>query len=347
MPKLKQLPPPSATGIHWAKVEALGELIKQVELATIFSGADWAELIKQHGFTRTLHTLKRIERGKLPQSRMAGVTGGVLETFPSGDVDAALETDDGPIVITGRRMDRHSNDPQMITSSGISGDEQATDLAAASSDRLLAEVTAAGSNSPTTLICAAEVAHFDRTQQQALLPVLWAYIQDHRTSNDRETLVAVGAAIRKYIAVMPMDRMGQLALLLTPGNHEPMPLEVELEVAKMIYRNYEVYPPNNVGAEPELAARLWDFVQAYTNPRILLRDKYSAVASLGIEALVAMRSTYAFDALRLAVDCPYGWFGEMIADDLDVLRDRWTSRSDDAVQWLDQLRARVAAPDGP
>jgi hypothetical protein len=83
--------------------------------------------------------------------------------------------------------------------------------------------------------------------------------------------------------------------------------------------------------------------QAYINPRLLSRDKYSAAASLAIDAIVAMRSSLAEPALHAAAACPYRWFGEIVSDDLDRLREKWTEKSPDAAAWLDQLKASTLA----
>jgi hypothetical protein len=156
-------------------------------------------------------------------------------------------------------------------------------------DQLLGELTDAGANPPCSLLCTVELTRFDPSQRQALLPLLWQYIFDRRNSNDRDDLVAVGAAIRKYVAIMPMDRMGELAVVLETGSRSPLPIDLEIEVAKMVYRNFEVHPPVVADPHPELAQRLWEMVQAYVNPRVLLRDKHSAATSLAIEAIVSMR----------------------------------------------------------
>jgi hypothetical protein len=170
---------------------------------------------------------------------------------------------------------------------------------------------------------------------------LWQYIVENRNSNDRDELVVVGAAIRKYVALMPMRRMGDLAVLLESGHRSPLPIELEIELAKMIYRNVETHPPAAPDPHPQLAQRLSEIVLAYTNPRVVLRDKHAAAASLAIEAIVAMRSPLAEPAWRAARESPYRWFAEIVSDDLDELRARWSEKSREAAEWLDDLRQRV------
>ncbi|MCH7960102.1 MAG: hypothetical protein IID08_08225 [Candidatus Hydrogenedentes bacterium] len=192
------------------------------------------------------------------------------------------------------------------------------------------------------LVCEAELIIFPEEERRALLTELWQYIQDFRDSNDCDELAAVGAAIRKYIAIIPMDEMGELAELLEPGHRAPLPVQLELEVAKMVYRNFEVHPPKQPDPHPNLGECLWAMAQDYVNPRFLSRDKYSsAVASQAIEALIAMQSAHSEDAWRAALTCPYDWFREVVSDDLDELRRQWASERNDAVIWFDALRASI------
>ena len=206
---------------------------------------------------------------------------------------------------------------------------------------LLNQLATSGTDVPVDLICEIELARFDAAERQKLLPLLWQYILRHRDSNSPETLAAVGAAIRKYIALMPMEEMGQLAVLLESGHRSVLPIELEIEVAKMIYRNFEVHPPREPNPHPELARLLWEMAQAYANPRLLMRDKHSAAALLAIQALVAMRSDFASNAVHLAAASPYRWFSELVADQLDRLHDRWNSANPDVAVWLAALRKDV------
>lgn len=302
--------------------------------------------MKQQGFTATL---KALNKGRFPAVRvltsptsgMMSVLEGVVEELPSGLYNAALQTDKGRVVLRNAQRTDRPTDPQLIASTKSSSLEAAADSAELTSDVLLHELTNAGPNSSTDLLCAVELTRFKRTQQEVLLPILWQYILAHRDSNNRDDLVATGAAIRKYIAIMPMDRIGELAVLLESGHRAPLPIDLEIEVAKMVFRNFEVHPPVAVDTHPELAQRLWEMVQAYVNPRILLRDKHSAAASLAIEAIVAMRSSLAFEACQAAAQCSYRWFAELVSDDLDDLHEKWSCKSPDTAAWLSDLRNQV------
>ena len=297
--------------------------------------------MKQQGFTATL---KSLNKGRLPTRGMMTVHEGVVEELPSGRYDAALQTDKGRVVLrSAERTDRKSTDPQLVSSNTSSSYEASVDSSELTAEEILGQLTTAGANMPCSLLCQVELTRFDPTQREAVLPLLWQYILDHRNSNDRNELVAVGAAIRKYIAIMPMDRMGELAVLLETGHRSPLPIDLEIEVAKMIYRNFEVHPPVLADPHPELAKRFWEMVQAYINPRVLLRDKHSAATSLAIEAIVSMRSPLAEQAWQAAIACPFRWFAELVSDDLNDLHERWSSRSPDAAAWLRELRNNVLA----
>ncbi len=298
--------------------------------------------IKLQGFTATL---KLLNRGRLPTSGVMGtIHEGVFEQLPSGRYDAALQTDKGPLFLrNAEEAGRDTSDPQSVPSRSVPSLDATADSAEVAPDQLLRQLTDTGANPPCSLLCTIELTRFDPSQRQALLPLLWQYILDHRNSNDRDDLVAVGAAIRKYVAIMPMDRMGELAVVLETGHRSPLPIDLEIEVAKMIYRNFEVHPPVAADPHPELAQRLWEIVQAYINPRVLLRDKCPAVASLAIEAIVSMRSPLAEQAWQAAVACPYRWFAELVGDDLDELQERWSSENRDAAAWLCELRTHVLA----
>ena len=297
--------------------------------------------MKQQGFTATL---KSLNKGRLPTRGMMTVHEGVVEELPSGRYDAALQTDKGRVVLRGaERTDRKSTDPQLVSSNTSSSYEASVNSSELTAEKILGQLTAAGANMPSSLLCQVELTRFDPTQRKAVLPLLWQYILDHRNSNDRNELVAVGAAIRKYIAIMPMDRLGELAVLLETGHRSPLPIDLEIEVAKMICRNFEVLPPVVADPHPELAKRFWEMVQAYINPRVLLRDKCSAATSLAIEAIVSMRSPLAEQACQAANACPYRWFAELVSDDLDDLHERWSGKSPDAAAWLRELQNNVLA----
>lgn len=224
---------------------------------------------------------------------------------------------------------------------GISTDPMSAGNAATISDQLLNQLALEKSNASTALLAEIELTKFSPAQRSILLPLLWQFIQQHRDSNQVETLVAVGSAIRKYIALLPMDQMGQLAQLLESGHRSVLPIELEIEVAKMIGRNFEIHPPVSPDPHPDLAKCLLDLVKAYSNPRIITRDKHSAAASLSIQAIVAMRSPLAQQAVQVAALSPFRWFSEIVGDGLQRLHDQWAARSPESAAWLMDLQSNA------
>jgi hypothetical protein len=300
-----------------------------------------AELMKRpQGFTKTL---KSLNRGRIP-TETGDILEGVYERQPSGRYDLAVQTDKGPLFLRNAEGPESSTtDPQLIAPTRSSSLHASTDSSELTADELLRQLSHAGANSPTKVICAVELTCFNPSQHEVLLPLLWQYILAHRDSNIREELIATGAAIRKYIALMPMDRMSDLAVLLESGHRSTLPVDLEIEIAKMVFRNFEVHPPVANDMQPELAERLWEMVQAYVNPRVLLHDKHSAAASLAVEAIVAIRSSLAGEALRQAAQCPHRWFAELVNDDLDDLHEKWARKSPEAADWLGNLRSQASA----
>ena len=222
------------------------------------------------------------------------------------------------------------------TAKDKAGDELLTDAA------LLERLSISRGEERRSLVCDAETLHFAPEQRQQLLSVLWKYIHDFRDCKDPEELVAVGSAIRKYVAMMDLARVGEVAVLLEAGHRAANSLDLELEVAKMVYRKFEANPPARPDPHPQLAARLWEIAEAYVNPHVILREKHATVASLAIEAVVAMRSEYADRAYQAAIKCPFTWFGEMVSDNLTLLCDRWAPRNQEAAIWCTELVSRIS-----
>ncbi|MHB1034155.1 MAG: hypothetical protein ACYC35_04900 [Pirellulales bacterium] len=284
---------------------------------------------------------KKAERAA---AKMMTVIDGVAEKLPSGKIDAALQTDRGRLVLRNADPeDRAPTDPQLIFSSTSHPLEAIAHSGSLAADDLVRQMADAGENASIRLLCAVELTRFTPPQRKTLLPLLWQYILVHRDSNNRDEIVGVAAAIRKYVAIMPMDRMGELAALLETGHRAALPIDLQIEVAKMVYRNYEVHPALIVDPQPQLAQRLWEIVRSYIDPRVLLLDKCSAAASLAVEAIVAMRSPLAETAWRAASTCPYRWFAELVNDELDELHQKWESKNRDAAVWLANLRSKTLA----
>lgn len=158
-------------------------------------------------------------------------------------------------------------------------------------------------------ICLAELTLFNATEQEWLLPVLWHYIKTNKDSNDPDKITAVCAAIRKYVALMPTDKIGELEELIDP---QSLQLEPLIEIGKMIYRNHQFMPPN---INQKLAEKLWKVCDANLNRSHLWykESKYATVALVMLQSLIAIKSPLAKQAFESAQQT-YPWFIELIED---------------------------------
>ena len=119
--------------------------------------------------------------------------------------------------------------------------------------------------------------------------MLYQFVQQHRDS-DSQDIVAVGCAIRKYVAVMSQNDLSHLAVLLDAQHNATVPIEVELEITKTLVRRLSQSPPGSPDSEPGLADRLYEIVELYLNSRLLAQDKFAAVALNAILSLCLLRS---------------------------------------------------------
>jgi hypothetical protein len=54
-----------------------------------------------------------------------------------------------------------------------------------------------------------------------------------------------------------------------------------------------------------------------------------------------MRSRYSIEAMEIALNLPFTWFSEMIADNIELLRSRWTPRNEEAATWCGEILAQM------
>ena len=206
---------------------------------------------------------------------------------------------------------------------------------------VLARLVTATGRYRAILICTLETLRLSGTDRDRVLPVLWQYILDRRDSNDADEQVAVGAAIRKYVANMNVSQMDRVAQLFDAGHRETLPPSVELVLAKMVYRKYAANPPASPDPQPTLSEKLRQLATGYLHPSVLPKDKFAAVASLAVAALVAMRSEAAEAILREVKRSPFTWFQRVIARDMDRLAAEWQPRDAAAASWCANLKDRT------
>ena len=194
----------------------------------------------------------------------------------------------------------------------------------------------------------AEAVFFTPEEEKQLGPILLRFIEDRRDSDDPEDLVAVGSAIRKYVAAMIPDAVGSVASLLEAGHRATLPLETEVEITKMIARKFTANPPPAPDLQPELGERLFALARAYLDPYVLPRRKFAAIALNAVVALTAMLSPRASEAADVVDALPHRWFGRMLRFELKQVLHRWQGAAcaverGQAIEWMAGFIERLEA----
>jgi len=181
------------------------------------------------------------------------------------------------------------------------------------------------------LILEAEVLPFRGQQAAALVLLLWRFIEEHRESNVPADLVAVGSAIRNYVATATTDEaFAAAASLLQAQGRLPVPLELEVEVTKMVVRKLTANPPPGRDQYSELARRLEELVDAYARPRLLTRETYGAIALNAILGLVLTRSGRDQEVAERMRALGVPWFQQLVARRAARLRSDLIARDSNA-----------------
>ncbi len=171
------------------------------------------------------------------------------------------------------------------------------------------------------LILEAEVASFRDQEATAIVPLLRQFIEEYRQSSLPADLVAVGSAIRNYVATAPVDEaLDTAAHLLEADGRHPLPIALEVEVTKMVVRKLIANLPPERNQYIDLSLRLDELVDDYARPRFLAREKHGAVALNAVLGLVLTRSgrdPVVVERMR-TLDAP--WFQQILGRRAALLR---------------------------
>ena len=163
------------------------------------------------------------------------------------------------------------------------------------------------------LILEAEALPFRGQQAAEIAPLLWQFIEDYRGSNVSADLVAVASAIRNYVATAPADQAFRAAAsLLKAEGRLPLPIDLELEIARMVVRKLTANPPAGQDQYPELARSLAELANTYLNPRLLAREKHGAVALNAVLAIVLTDDPRADQVIERARQLDVAWFQQLL-----------------------------------
>ena len=168
-----------------------------------------------------------------------------------------------------------------------------------------------------TLILEAEVLPFRGQQAAELVPLLRRFIEMYRESDDPADLVAVGSAIRNYVATAPVgDALEAAASLLKEEGELEIPIELEVEVTKMVVRKLTANPPRR---------------------RSVFRVSFAARGTR--RCLCAAATTSSREVWSRCSECHPGFVLSRSGRDADVVERMRTLD----VAWFQQLLARYAA----
>ena len=163
------------------------------------------------------------------------------------------------------------------------------------------------------LVIEAEAMKFEPAQVAELSPLLRTFIEECRDSDNPQDTVAVGSAIRKYVATIPLDDLPGVAALLDAGHKVQVPLGLELEICKMVFRKLVANPPGDKHQYPELEWCLTDVVGVYANDRLLSREKFGATALNAVLALVLLNGDSIPSVVQQLRALKAGWFRDLAA----------------------------------
>jgi len=252
----------------------------------------------------------------------------------------------------GTSLGSRPTEPERLERDDLKGEPALKPVPGRSPEEVI-EILKGGNLSPEerrTLIVEAEVIDFGAGQVDELNSLLRSFIEHYRDSARPDDLVAVASAIRKYVSTMRMGDLASVAILLDAGHNGSAPLEIEVEVAKMLVRKLTANPPGTADPEPELADRLMEIARTYLSPRLLSRDKYGAVAMNAVLALLLLRSRHVAELIQILARLDVRWFRQLLGRRVQRTREAFQRRfpEGDTERYLGCLNAMhrdVAVPD--
>ena len=240
---------------------------------------------------------------------------------------------------------RNAEEPEPNPSAGSVEDTE-PELTPADYVRKLCD---AGLNENEKRMLVTQVETLDVTGEQAslLTRTLRQFIDDRRESNVPADLVAVASAIRKFVATAStQEAFDYAASLLSASGRSPLPIELELEITKMVVRKLAANPPASNESLPDLAARLNELSETYLNPRLLAREKHGALALNAVIGLVLTRDRLGSRVICRVRDLRVAWFQQLVRRRASRLKAELEERSSDdryrdLLRSLDELSASV------
>lgn len=190
----------------------------------------------------------------------------------------------------------------------------------------------------------AEVKPFRGEQRTRLLKALGKYIDQHRFVEDQDSLVTLCSAIRKYAMNMLESHFEGYANWLLPTETATLHHEAEMEFAKGICWRLEFEPHSWPAEYPLLTKTLFDLVDSYLTPRLILQKSYANTAMFGMVALHVLEAASTTSKALVAklrkrmMDCGVKWFAEMVDDNVDEAIQYISERDDVLAREVTKIR---------
>ena len=167
----------------------------------------------------------------------------------------------------------------------------------------------------------AETIPFRAELSSRLLNGLFKFANEHRFSENEQTLVAVGAAIRKFAMNMPCKMLEQFAMLFVPSETQTVSCHIELELAKGASWRLAMLPESECKQAFQLEYRLTELATDYLSTRLLLQENYAAIALNALLAVVLLNGEKQQELITRIGSLRAGqhhmtWFRELFADRL-------------------------------
>lgn len=155
---------------------------------------------------------------------------------------------------------------------------------------------------------------FDKLAQTVELLV--SFIEKHRNTNSQKVLIAVGAAIRKVLLNIADEQLGLAAELMKSAGSLEVPIEVELEVAKMVVHRFRYAPSTSTEGLSDLADLLLENARVYSTAKLVNREYYGATALNSVLSIVLMRHKEASALIEHVEAVSADWFVELVKNRL-------------------------------
>jgi hypothetical protein len=175
--------------------------------------------------------------------------------------------------------------------------------------------------------------------------LLVSFVKKHRETNSQKILIAVGAAIRKVLLNIRADQLGLAAELMQSSGSLEVPIEVELEVAKMVVHRFRYAPNTSVAGLTVLAELLLENAKVYSKANLVNREYYGATALNSVLSIVLMSHEEASALIHHIENNSPGWFVDLVKNRLRrMAKEIENEKLVGSVPLVDQMKSLGAKP---